>query len=386
MIAGWLETTKVGGMAFIVWWVMVVGAASAVWAAAAPPGVAVSSTNPVPIVAATNRVEPGARPDFVVSVDALMDEGEKEYRELLSIDDTAQEAMDQLIRDADARGAAADNAALQKQIDDHIATVDKAYKSFLSRHADHARARVAYGSFLNDTAREAEARDQWEKALKYDPKNAAIYNNLAGSYGHSGPVTNAFVHYEKAIELDPAEAVYHQNFATTVFLFRKDVMEHYGITNEQQVFDKALGLYRKAAELDPRSFFIAADLAQTYYGIKPPRHADALAAWRKAFELAGDDLEREGVRVHLARVLVQAGRFAEARAQLNLITNVNYAESRMRIEKTMETRESKEASVLDKDPPKASNVGNDPVVTSTNRLAEPVLAPVRPGPPSGSGG
>ena len=73
-----------------------------------------------------------------------------------------------------------------------------------------------------------------------DPKNPAVWNNLANFYGEHGPITNAFVDYAQAIALEPAEPVYYQNFATTVYLFRKDVREFYNI-NEQQVFDKALG-------------------------------------------------------------------------------------------------------------------------------------------------
>ena len=186
---------------------------------------------------------------------------------------------------------------------------------------------------------ELEARGEWEKALAADPKNAAIYNNLAGIYGHRGPITNAFVYYEKAIELEPKEAVYHQNLATTVALFRKDVMEHYGFKDEQKVFDLALGHYRKALELDPESFLIATDLAQTFYLIKPPRYEEALTAWAKALALASDDLEREGIRVHLARLQVQAGKLAEARTNLSLVTNENYAVLKERIQKNLDKRE-----------------------------------------------
>lgn len=261
------------------------------------------------------------------------------YRRLLETDDKAHEEMDRWIREADERGPAADQEVLKKRVQESIASLDAAYGEFLGRYPEHVAARVAFGSFLNNTGREAEARVEWERALKLDPKDPAIYNNLAGTYGHTGPVTNAFVYYEKAIELDPKEPVYHQNFATTLCLFRRDVMEHYGFKDEQAVFDKSLFHYRRALELDPRSFLIATDLAQTYYLIKPPRHDDALAAWRRAYELASDDLEREGIRVHLARVQVQAGRFAEARTNLVLITNANYSVVKDRITKTLESRE-----------------------------------------------
>lgn len=313
------------------------------------PGLSAGSSNPVsfapPSGQATSGVAGSLSPSaadpataFVIRLEPTPDPTEAAYRDLLAVDDAAQEDMDRWIREADAQAENADNAGLQKKVAARLAEVDQAYRIFLEKHPDHARARIAFGSFLNDTGREFPARDQWELALKLDPLNPAIFNNLAGSYGHRGPVTNAFVYYEKAIALDPKEPVYYQNFATTVFLFRRDVMEHYGFADEQKVFDKALGLYRKAMELQPDNFYLAADLAQTFYGVKPPRHDEALKAWRRALELAGDDLEREGVRVHVARVLVQAGRYSEARSELGGITNAQYAVVKERIAKTLERK------------------------------------------------
>jgi tetratricopeptide (TPR) repeat protein len=292
--------------------------------------------------AGTSSVKPAVVLDgatgFAVGTPGVGDPMEAEYDRLLAFDDEAQVEMDRWIREADALGPDADSTVLQRKIDDRIAAVTRAYAAFLEKHPTHARARIAFGSFLNDTGQESGAKAQWEKALEFDPKNPAVYNNLAGYYGHHGPITNAFTYFEKAIELDPKEPVYYQNLATTVFLFRKDVMEHYAITDEQKVFDKSLTLYRKAMELDPNNFVLAADTAQTYYGIKPSRHDEALAAWRKAYELASDDLEREGVRVHFARIQIQAGRFGEARTNLNLITNAHFQVVKERIEKTLEAR------------------------------------------------
>lgn len=299
-------------------------------------------------LAATNTPASGidraaGQPPFAVGVALPGQEVEDAYRQLLSLDDQAQEELDAWIREADRLGSTADEPALQKRVDDKIAEVSRAYLDFLGKHPDHARARVAFGSFLNDTGQEFPAREQWEKALQLDPKNPAIYNNLAGSYGHRGPVTNALALYEKAIELDPTEPLYYQNFATTVFLFRRDVMEYYSLTNEQHVFDKALALYRKAQDLAPNNFVLATDLAQTFYGIRPPRHAEALAAWQRALGLASDELERQGVRVHLARVQIQSGDFAAARAQLNQVTNANYEVVKGRLERLMETKRKGES-------------------------------------------
>ena len=129
---------------------------------------------------------------------------------------------------------------MSRRIRERLTPVGNAYEDFLKRHPDHARARVAYGSFLNDLHDEDGAQEQWEKALALNPKDPAVYNNLANLYGHIGPVKKAFEYYAKAIELNPREPIYYHNMGDTVFLFRKDAREFYGIT-EQQVFDKALG-------------------------------------------------------------------------------------------------------------------------------------------------
>jgi tetratricopeptide (TPR) repeat protein len=242
--------------------------------------------------------------------------------------------------DAAARGAGVPTADLQRRIRERFDPIRKAYDDFIKRHPDHARARVAYGSFLGDLQDEEGAQEQWEKALALNTKDPAVYNNLANLYGHLGPVKKAFDYYAKAIELNPQEPIYYHNFGTTVYLFRKDAMEFYGIT-EQQVYDKALGLYSKALKLDPQNFPLASDVAQTYYGIKPLRLEDALKAWTNTLAIAHDEIEREGVYLHFARLKLMADRFAEARAHLNAVTNDMYTVLKKRLVRNLDEQEQK---------------------------------------------
>jgi cytochrome c-type biogenesis protein CcmH/NrfG len=176
-----------------------------------------------------------------------------------------------------------------------------------------------------------------KKSLELDPGNPAAWNNLANYYGHFGPVAKAFDCYANAIELTPNESVYYQNYGTTVYMFRKDAMEHFHLA-EQQVFDKALDLYAKARRLDPDDFPLATDIAQTYYGIHPLRTNDALQAWTNALQLARDEIEREGIHLHLARVKMMAGRLDEARAHLNAVTNEMYNDLKRRLTNNWESR------------------------------------------------
>jgi tetratricopeptide (TPR) repeat protein len=278
-----------------------------------------------------------------IAVPDLNDPVEKEYHRLLADDDAAQAEADKWIRDNQAfaaKGAGVPLEELNRRIMARFDLVRKAYEDFLQRHPDHARARVAYGSFLSDISDEDGAQAQWEQALALDPKNPAIYNNLAELYAHSGPTRKAFDYYTKAIELNPREPLYYDNFGTVVYLFRKDAMEYYGI-NEAQVFAKAFELYSNAMRLDPDNFPLASRVAQTYYAIKPLRTNDALVAWTNALNIARDEIEREGVYIHLARVKMLVGRFDEARQQLNAVTNEMYADLKRVVTRSLAERESK---------------------------------------------
>src|SRR5436190_13335105 len=278
---------------------------------------------------------------LVVTVADPNDPVEKEYQKLLETDDAAQEEVDKWIRDETAfreQGAGLPDATLRARIEQRFKTVRDAYEGFLRQHPDHARAHLAYGSFLMEIHEDEEAASQMEKARELDPQNPAAWNNLANYYGHRSPVKKAFEYYAKAIELNPNEPVYYQNLATTGFLFRPAAMDFYKI-DEPQVFDKALELYRKALKLDPDNFVLASDYAQSFYGIRPVRTGEAIAAWESALKIASNDKEREGVYIHLARIKLNAERFEEVRQHLNSVTNEMYAALKSRLIRNLERRE-----------------------------------------------
>lgn len=286
-------------------------------------------------------VKPG-RSSATTNAPAAYDPLEKEFQELLAKDDKAQAEADVWIQESRAfeeKGAGTERAALNLRIEQRFEPVRKAYEDFLLRHPAHTRARNAYASMLNDLGHEAEAAEQWEKAREMDPKDPALWNNLANYYAHRGPVTNAFRYCEKAIELKPDEYLYYENLAVIVFLFRTDAKEYFHLT-EEQVFQKSLDLYRQAMKLAPKNFVLAQEWAQTYYGIKPPRHEEALAAWKEVLQLAGDQLQREGVYVHLARNEISLGQYSAASNHLALVTNEVYKVLKERVTKSLANKQS----------------------------------------------
>jgi len=307
-----------------------------------------------------------------VSIPDPNDPVEREYRKLMEDDDAALDEVDKWIQENHsfaAKGAGVPPAELNARIRDRFVPVRRAYDDFLQRHPDHARAHLAYGSFLSDIHDEDGAEKEWEKALALDPKNPATWNNLANHYGHDGPVKKAFEYYAKAIELDPTESVYYHNLGTTVYLFRKDAMEYYKI-DEQAVFNKALDLYSNAIRLDPTNFVLATDVASTYYGIKPTRTDDALNAWSNALKVASTDIEREGVYIHLARLELNANRFVESQVHLNMVTNSVYDELKTRVNRNLTKREKERETGVKETAPLPSNktTNTSPASAATNNV------------------
>jgi tetratricopeptide (TPR) repeat protein len=298
---------------------------------------------------------------MVLPVTDPNDPVEQEFQKVLALDDGATTEVDQWIKDNNAqvdRGGAA-SLTLSARIEQRFEQVRQAYDEFILHHPDHARARLAYGSMLNDHQHEEQAVEQWEKARELDPKNPAPWNNLAEAYSHHGPVTKSFEYLAKAIELRPTEPLYRRNLALVVFLFRKDAQEFYHLADDQAVLRRSLELYREARKLDPSDFVLATDLAQVFYYVKPPATDtataaaeaeqklcdEALSAWRDAERAAPGDSERQGVNIHMARVCLSHGRFAEARRQLEAVKDPGLEALKSRVARNLaEQEKSKETA------------------------------------------
>jgi tetratricopeptide (TPR) repeat protein len=265
---------------------------------------------------------------------------ENEYYHILLDDDAAEKEILGWMDNADAftkAGGGQPSPTLNMKVQQRLDGIKKEYQDFVERHPKHVNARLAFGSFLNDSSDEEGAFTQWETARQLAPTNPAAWDNLGNYYafGHHGLVRKAFECYDKAIELNPGESVYYHNLAVTVYMFRKDAGDYYHL-EEREIFDKALALYRQAIKLDPDNFILFTDYAESFYGTNPPRWKDGLAAWTEALQIAHDDVEREGVYIHLARIHLKLGDYDQARTNLNAVTNANYAEFKKRLTRNLD--------------------------------------------------
>jgi tetratricopeptide (TPR) repeat protein len=127
---------------------------------------------------------------------------EKEFQQLMAEDNAAQAEVDKWIesdQESAAKGAGVPADELNQRIRARFEPVQRAYRDFITRHPNHVPARLTYASFLDDLHDEEGELAQLDRARELDPKNPAVWNQLANYHGHNGEVKKAFEFYAKAI-------------------------------------------------------------------------------------------------------------------------------------------------------------------------------------------
>ncbi len=308
---------------------------------------ALLSTNQV--LAASNAVARAT--GIAIPVVNPADPVEREYQRLLEMDDEAQTEVDEWIRAAEESPDPGARLTLVARIKQRFEPVETAYTDFLRRYPGHTRARLAFASLLGDLGRHDEAVAQMERARELDPNNPVVWNNLADHFSHFGPARKCIEYFARAVELAPAEPLYRANLATAVAVFRADARDLYQLPDDQAVLRKAIELYREARRLNPNDFKLATDLAQMYYLLEAPAETrtnpaaanpvleEGLRAWRDAEQLSRDDLDRQGVAIHKARLAGMHLRFNQAREFLASVSHPGLAELKDRVARGIELKE-----------------------------------------------
>ena len=265
------------------------------------------------------------------------DPAETELRELMSEDDDAVQDVTKWTDDARAAAAAGapqSEATLSFRVHQRLNGVKIRYEDYVRLHPNYVNGLLAYGSFLNDTGDTNGAMTQWEKARQIAPNNAAAWDDLGKLY-EENDVKKALDCFTKAISLDPNQAVYYHNLAAAAYIFRTEAKAYWKI-DDQDIYNLAIALYQRAMKLAPDDFILASNYAQCFYGINPPRWKQGLEAWTQCLKIAHDETERQGVYIHLARINVALGNYAEARHSLDAITNSMYLDLKKTLTRSLD--------------------------------------------------
>jgi len=279
----------------------------------------------------------------------------KTIDELIAVDEMiaarARAALDraqQQAEDGDGEGAVASMAEVGK-----CATqLAEIYENYIEANPADPRAHNLFGNVCYDLLGDkARAVSLWEKALELDPEYADAHNNIGTHYLHEGEPGRAMDEFRTAVKLAPNSADYHFNLAQAYYLFRQVAQEKYG-WSLAEVYEHTLEESRTGSQLKPEDFKLAEDYAMTFFGAEGfgvmADWAEARAAWKRCRELVDDESRLFVVLLHMARVELRAGAYADARgyAEQALALKPGNAVAQRLIE--MSSRESGPLSGIDR--------------------------------------
>jgi TolB-like protein/Flp pilus assembly protein TadD/DNA-binding winged helix-turn-helix (wHTH) protein len=135
-------------------------------------------------------------------------------------------------------------------------------------------AHAALAHHLFQRGRIAEATEALRKVAELVPSSAAAWSNLGGALQMQGDFDAARRAYGRSLQLEPSQNAY-SNLATTQFY-----LGHFG---------DAVASFERAVALGERDQTIRGNLADALWQL-PDRRADAVATYRKAIELAEQEL------------------------------------------------------------------------------------------------
>jgi putative PEP-CTERM system TPR-repeat lipoprotein len=213
---------------------------------------------------------------------------------------------------------------------------------YAAKHPEQSSAHLLYGTALVAAGKRKEARAQYDKAIRIDPKNTAALMSLGSLDSVEGHYKDAESHYGTVLKQDPHNAaamvalgklaVIQGNKAEAIKQFRQAIaaqpksaeayVELVLVYSQNGQFDDAAGVAKQLADALPDNpaalnAFGAAEL-------NAGRHAEALQPLEKAVKLAP---ESALFRINLARAQILNKDAKAAAANLETVIKADPAQA-----------------------------------------------------------
>lgn len=170
------------------------------------------------------------------------------------------------------------------------------FEAVLKADPGNADALALSGAVAHKLGNSEKAIRRLSRAATLDPDNPGTHNNLGNVYKEIGRDTDAVTSYERALAMDPLDVACLNNYAV--------------VQRNAGAFAASVRTLENAITLVPDMAELHHNLGRTLVSME--RLDDAMAAFRKAMELAGEWADP----LYVAKVLNGRGANAEAQAIL----------------------------------------------------------------------
>ena len=231
-----------------------------------------------------------------------------------------------------------------------------AYESYLSDNEKDVHALILYGKFLKRMGQPRQAAGLFLEADKADSRLAVVKQHLGNYLVEEGRPADALPYLLKATELEPEEPVYHHQLGSFLFLFGEDLTK-LGITTTQTNTQTMHKAFETASRLSPQNFDYGLRYAQSFFDVSKPDWSKALAVWKRLRFMAKGrpSAEKEYLSLGEARVLIESGKPAEARAILRTVKTPSLRSTKENLFRRMDQKLQTEKSVPSEASPQGSH-------------------------------
>lgn len=237
-------------------------------------------------------------------------------------------------------------ASAQKQTDaeQRLVSVRNAYQLVLGTYPDNAIALNGFGELMyhrfND---DAAAVLHWKKAAASSKSEPLCRANLANYYGHSGNYEMMSHYLDEALAIDAN----HPDilfYAVQIYLIHFPQIAKAKGWSHEKVFNKAMAMSRKAADLAPTDHQLQEDYAVNFFaaenmGVKADWN-EAAKAWERTRDASFTQDDTFFAWLNLARVHTMTGDWEAAERSIQEAITINPKnQSAKRIKEMIKNRE-----------------------------------------------
>lgn len=201
------------------------------------------------------------------------------------------------------------------------------WEALLARNPESLEAHLLYGKMLGRIGERERATELFMRANAINPGLAVVKQQLGNWFAEEGEFAQALALFSRAVELAPDQAVYHFQLGEVLATYRDQIVEEQIL--DRETFDRdMLDAFRQAHEIEPGRVDLLSRYAEAHFDAYQPDWPAALKLWREVEQRASSPVAAAAAQLQQARVLVEIGRFGEAREMASDVTEPRFAEAR----------------------------------------------------------
>lgn len=205
-----------------------------------------------------------------------------------------------------------------------IRALSRDYQNYLARNREDLYAHLLYGKFLYRAGDNEGALQVFLAADNLDGNQAVTKQHIGNLLAEGGNFAEALNYFLQAIDLAPQEPVYHFSVGQVLAEYREDFLE-IRLYKPATLDAQMQAAFHEAQALEPENADFAFRYGESFYDVAEPDWEIALGFWE---DLAEEDLsavQRDALALHVARVLVELGRFEQARERIASVEREAFA-------------------------------------------------------------